>query len=150
MKDATKLLLSLRPDSELIEARPKKYRGAKLNKCFQNAAHFSANKKEYSIVSGWLVGDKFDRVGTIFVPHYWLFHAPTGAYFDTSPTAIHDIQDFDYVKDMDIMKFLTRTSYIPPPVLLRPDGRLKVRISESNLVDIDHIDVQYLYSLVRA
>ena len=149
MKEATKILLSLRPNSEFIEAQPKKYRGAKLNKCFNNAALYSASNKEYSIVSGWLVGDNFHQLGTVFVPHYWLIHIPSGNYFDTSPTAIEDIQEYEYVKDMDIYRYLTRTSYVPPPVILREDGNLQVRISETQFLDVNSIDIEHLYSLVR-
>lgn len=149
MKDATEILLSLRPNSEFVQAQPKKYRGAKLNKCFNNAAFFSANNKEYSIVSGWLVGDNFHQLGTIFVPHYWLIHTPSGNYFDTSPTAIEDIQEYEYVKDMDIFRHVTRTSYVPPPVILKEDGKLQVRLSESQFVDVKCIDIEHLFSLVR-
>jgi hypothetical protein len=149
MKEATKILLSLRPNSEFVQAQPKKQRGAKLNKCFNNAALFSANNKEYSVVSGWLVGDNFHQLGTVFVPHYWLIHTPSGSYFDTSPTAIEDIQDYEYVKDMDIYRYLNRTSYVPPPVILREDGSLQVRLSESHFVDVTSIDIEHLYSLVR-
>jgi len=149
MKEATKILLSLRPNSEFVHAQAKKQRSAKLNKCFNNAALFSANNKEYSIVSGWLIGDNFHQLGTVFIPHYWLIHTPSGNYFDTSPTAIKDIQEYEYVKDMDIYRQVTRTSYVPPPVILREDGKLQVRLSETHLVDVNSIDIEHLFSLVR-
>jgi hypothetical protein len=149
MKEATKLLLSLRENSKFVEVQPKKYRGAKLNKCFQNAAFFSADKKEYSIVSGWLVGDHFESTGTVFVPHYWLEHTPSNVYYDTSPTALNDTQFYDYILDMDIYKHLTQTSYVPPPVVVRENGSLQARLNDGRFIGIEKIDVLELYQLVR-
>ena len=149
MKPSTSLLLSLRHNSKLVDVKKKKWRGGKLNRCFQNAAFFSADKKDYEIVSGWLVGDNFQGVGTVFIPHYWVLHTPSGEYFDTSPMAGEDIQLYEYVLDMDIYLNLTQISYVPPPVILRESGRLQVRISETQLVDIETIDIRHLYSLIR-
>ena len=117
--------------------------------CFQNAATYSANKNEYSIVSGWKVGDFFASVGTILVPHYWLIHDETGIYYDTSPNHPDDNQNYEYVVDMDIYKNVTRTSYIPPAVLVTEGGLLQARLGEKRFYEIDKIDVVELYSLVR-
>jgi len=149
MKPSTSLLISLRDKSKLVDVKKKKWRGGKANKCFQNAAFFSADRKEYEIVSGWLVGDHFESLGTVFVPHYWVLHTPSGEYFDTSPTAEEDIQLYEYVLDMDIYLNLTQTSYVPPPVILRESGLLQVRLSETQLIDIETIDIRHLYSLIR-
>ena len=149
MKDATKLLLSLRKNSKLVQVEPKKYRGGKPNKCFQNSAFFSADKKEYQIVSGWLVGDYFKEVGTMFIPHYWVEHVPDGVYFDTTPKDPNQTQEFEYVLDMDIYKHLTQTSYIPPPVIVRDNGSLQARLEDGRCVNIKKIDVLELYKLIR-
>jgi len=149
MKRSTETLLSLRDNSKLVEVKKKKWRGGKLNKCFQNAAFFSADKKDYEIVSGWLVGDNFENLGVAFIPHYWVLHTPSNEYFDTSPTAEEDIQLYDYVLDMDIYLNLTQTSYVPPSVILRESGLLQARLSETKFVDIDTIDVSHLYSLKK-
>ena len=149
MKAATKLLLKLRKNAEHVVVSHKKYRAAKLNKCFQNAAFYSAANKEVEIVSGWLVGDDYLDLGTVFVPHYWLRHKPTAFYYDTSPSATEDIQNYEYVLDMDIYRFANQTSYVPPPVIVRENGLFEVRVADSNFVSIKSIDVENLYSLVR-
>jgi hypothetical protein len=149
MKAATKFLLTLRENAEHVVVLHKKYRAAKVNRCFQNAAFFSAANKEFKVVSGWLVGDDYLDSGIVFVPHYFLIHKPSGIYYDTSPTAPDDIQNYEYVLDMDIYRFASRTSYVPPPVILRKNGLLEVRIAESNFVSVPEIDIEKLYALVR-
>ena len=150
MKAATKLLLKLRKNAEHVVVSHKKYRAAKLNKCFQNAAFYSAANKEFEIVSGWLVGDDYLDLGTVFVPHYFLKHKPSGVYYDTSPTAPDDIQCYEYVLDMDIYKLANRTSYVPPPVIVRENGLLEVRVAAAEFVSVKEIDIEHLYSLIRA
>jgi hypothetical protein len=150
MKAATKLLLKLRKNAEYVVVSHKKYRAAKLNKCFQNSAFFSAANKEFEVVSGWLVGDDYLDLGTVFVPHYFLKHKPSGIYYDTSPTAPDDIQSYEYVLDMDIYRYANRTSYVPPPVIVRENGLLEVRVAATEFVNVEEIDVEHLYSLVRA
>ena len=150
MKPSTSLLISLRDKSKLVDVKKKKWRRGKANRCFQNAAFFSADRKGFEIVSGWLVGDNFEGLGTVFLPHYWVLHTPSGEYFDTTPTAEEDIQLYEYVLDMDIYLNLTRTSYVPPPVRLRESGILQVRLSETQFVDIETIDIKHLYSLIRS
>lgn len=149
MKDTTKKLLSLRANTKLVQVEPKKFRGAKLNKCFQNAAFYCAANKEYSIISGWLVGDNFDRLGTVLVPHYWLIHEPSGFYYDTSPSSPADIQEYEYVIDMEIYFKANEKSYVPPPVFLKQDGSLCTRLQNGVIVTLETIDIQKLYDLVR-
>jgi hypothetical protein len=149
MKAATKLLLSLRQNAEHVDVLHKKYRAAKINRCFQNSAFYSAANKDYEVVSGWLVGDDYLDLGTVFVPHYFLKHKQSAIYYDTSPTAPDDIQSYEYVLDMDIYRYANRTSYVPPPVIVRKNGLLEVRVAESNFVSVSEIDIQNLYALVR-
>jgi hypothetical protein len=149
MKAATKLLLTLREKAEHVVVLHKKYRAAKLNKCFQNAAFYSAANKDFEVVSGWLVGDNYLDLGTVFVPHYWLRHKTANVYYDTSPSAPNDIQNYEYVLDMDIYRFANQKSYVPPPVIVRANGLLEVRVDDSNFVSIKSINVENLYSLVR-
>ena len=93
--------------------------------------------------------DYWLKLRRFFFHHYWFIHTPSGNYFDTSPTAVEDIQEYEYVKDMDIYRHVTRTSYVPPPVILREDGNLQVRLNETQFIDVNSIDIEHLYSLVR-
>jgi hypothetical protein len=149
MKEATRLLLSHRSDSKLVDVAPKKYRGGKINKCFQNTAIFTASRKEYSVVSGWLVGDDFGSYGTVLIPHYWVYHSQSDLYFDVTPFSPIDNQKYEYVIDMEIYFQANQTSYLPPPVIVYSDGSLFTRLTESIKIQIDTIDVQQLYDLDR-
>ena len=149
MKNATALLLALRPSASVVEVKPKKYKAGKENLCFQNAAIFAATREGYELVSGWMVGDTEPGFGTILVPHYWVIHITSGEYFDTTPRAAGDDQNYEYVVDMDIYKYVTQTSYIPPAVILREDGSIQARMKTRHYVDLQRIDILELYKLVR-
>lgn len=149
MKEATDKLLSLRPTSTHVEVKPKKYKAGKPNLCFQNAAIYAATRDGYEIVSGWMIGDYVSGFGTILVPHYWLLHESSGEYFDTTPRASGDVQNYEYVVDMEIYRHVTQTSYIPPSVVLRENGAIQARIDMGKFVDLKNIDIPQLFNLVR-
>ena len=50
---------------------------------------------------------------------------------------------------MDIYRFANQTSYVPPPVIVRENGVLEVRVAASKFVSVKEIHVEHLYSLVR-
>ena len=150
MKKATNLLLSLRKNAELVLVESLNYKAAKSNKCFQNAAYFCESRNGFAIVSGWLVGDDFGSKGTVLIPHYWVKEIEKNKYFDTTPKNKEDTQSYEYVLDLDIFRYGTATSYLPPPVFIFPDNKLKVRLNQNNYIPLNGIDVEELYSLRRA
>jgi hypothetical protein len=149
MKPQTQKLLSLRTNSLFVEVKPLKYRAGKPNMCFQNASIYEATRDGYEVVSGWMIGDLTKNFGAICVPHYWLKHLESDEYFDPTPRAVGDEQNYEYIVDMDIYKHVTRTSYIPPPVVIREDGSIQARLGMNRYINLNKIEILELYMLVR-
>ncbi len=150
MKKATRLLLAERPNSKLVNVIKVYKDYAKLNECQSNAnkmADEGEAEERYGIVSGWLVGDFLENVGTALIPHFWVYDVIDKKHFDPTPFLTND--SFEYVEDFEIA--LESMSYAgkPPPALrLDVNGNYLVRLSENNFKEIKSINISELFSFL--
>ena len=149
MKKATRLFLKQRPDAEYVIVEEVKLDGAITNHCYQNSQKLAeTNETDLTIVSGWMVGDYYGVRGTPIVPHYWVFNEKTNLYYDPTPKPENNLQNFDYVKDLDIFRYGSVDAYLPLALKLLSNGKWQARnLLGTGYIDLDKVDVEQLYKL---
>ena len=149
MKKATRLFLKQRPDAEYVIVEEVKLDGAIANHCYQNAQKLAeTNETDLMIISGWMVGDYYGERGTPIIPHYWVLNEKTNLYYDPTPKPENNLQNFDYVKDLDIFKYGSMDAYLPLSLKLLSNGQWQARNElGTGYIDLDKVDVEELYKL---
>lgn len=151
MRKATRILLSHRPQSNLVSVIPVDLNGAKLNYCYQNAfALANSNQNDMCVVSGWLVGEFWNEHGTAIIPHYWVYNEKSKKYLDPTPKNPNDFQMYEYVIDIDIFRYARKNTTLPFPMRILEDGKVQVRQANGIFIDISKVDVEELYSMCEA
>jgi len=105
MYDATKHFIETR--ALFCELKPKFIEGVEqvdggtITKCFNNALVLSRKIRGSRFVSGWVVNKHdTDNNLTAILQHWWV-QDMTGKCYDSTP----NMEDYDYVQDMDIFWF---------------------------------------------
>ena len=148
MKRATREFLKHRAKAKFVSVKRIGIDGTSPNDCYRNACLMAdANETELLVTCGWIVGDFLAERGTAIIPHYWVLNEKTGEQFDPTPRAVSDIQNYDYVKDGDIMLFGNARAILPVPLRLLPNGIFQARLGENEFLDLEEINVEQLYDL---
>ena len=114
-------------------------KGGTPHHCYKNAqiAKKSATKsgKKVDLVSGWMVQNFSKQHNALSIIAHWWNRDSAGKYFDTTP--IVDIQNCEYVEDLEIFKFCiendAKLSIHQHYSLLYIDGAYEALIDEQNM-----------------
>ena len=148
MKPSSEVFLRQRPGCTAVRVTPRKLHGAVSKQCFQNCfALCNAKPQRYTLRSGWLVGDDLGALGTIFIPHYWVFNSKTDKHLDPTPRAPGDVQDYEYLLDMDILRQITPAHVLPVPLRLNADQRFEAIVPQGVGPVLESMDIAYLFTL---
>lgn len=148
MKKATRLFLKKHPNAKKVDVTKVHVAGCIPNHCYQNSCLLEEKDSDNLIVlSGWIIGDYVKEQGTAAIPHYWVVDKNTHQHFDPTPSGPYDSGHYEYLLDADIFNYVGRSSILPPPILIKPDGTLKARLSNGTFIEIESVDVKHLYQL---
>lgn len=149
MKKATRLFLKQRPDAKHVYVEVVKFDGALANHCYQNAQKLvETNEAELMLICGWIIGDYHGERGTPIIPHYWVFNEQMNRYYDPTPKPEKNIQEYDYVIDLDILRYGSTNANLPLALKLLNNGKWQARnLLGTGYIDLDKVDVEQLYKL---
>ena len=113
MKKATRTFVNWLNDEKVksVEVKPMKFEYAKPNECFQNMMMFLDYHSDWTMHSGWLIGDYLGERGTAIIPHFWVVDAQR-KHFDITPRNSKDTQTYEYVSDCNIAQFIFPPKYL--------------------------------------
>jgi hypothetical protein len=96
MTQAIQTFLRLRPSCKQVLVTAQARLSAHANRCFDNSmAVCLANSHRYTLRSGWLVGPDLKHLGTVFIPHDWVFNEKTLRHLDPTPRADGDLMHYE-------------------------------------------------------
>ena len=108
-----------------------------------------AKPQRYTLRSGWLVGPDLKHLGTVFIPHYWVFNEKTSRHLDPTPRATDDSQAYDYLQDMDILLQATAEHPLPVPVRLNGLGDLEALVRGDTWQALQVLSIDMLFKLAQ-
>ncbi|MBU3738071.1 MAG: hypothetical protein FGM55_03850 [Rhodoferax sp.] len=148
MKPASARFLRQRPDCRVVEVARLQVAWAAPNACVGNSALLQAMDPEvWSVQAGWMVGDDFGELGTVFVPHYWVVDTRTGQAADPTPRAAGDHQAYDYLLDPEMLRYASRDHPLPAPFWLDAQGDFVVMVHGGRFERLMALSTAYLYTL---
>lgn len=149
-KQAILRFCGLRPGCTLVSVTPLQRLSARANQCFDNAmALCLAKSQRYTLRSGWLVGPDLKHLGTVFIPHYWVFNEKTLRHLDPTPRAAGDLMHYQYLLDMDLLNHASAEQPLPPPVRLNPVGDFEAFMQDGHWQALETLGTQLLFDLAR-
>jgi hypothetical protein len=150
MKKATRVLVNWINEKSVkaVDVKLLKFDDAKPNECYQNMNLFLDNYENWSMHSGWLVGDFLGERGTAIIPHYWVVNADR-EHLDVTPKNPSDKQSYEYVSDFNIVQYFTKEVQLPVPLKLNLNGTFVARRKDGSFELIEKIDYEHLFSLSR-
>ena len=150
MKQAIQTFLGLRPSCKPVAVGLQPWLSAQANRCFENSmALCLAKSQRYTLRSGWLVGENLKHLGTVFIPHYWVFNEKTLRHLDPTPRALDDHQAYDYLQDMDILLQATAEHPLPVPVRLNALGDFEVLVRGDTWQAMQVLGTEILFQLAQ-
>jgi len=150
MKQAILRFCGLRPGCTPVQVSPLKRLGARANQCFDNAmALCMAKTTRYTLRSGWLVGPDLKHLGTVFIPHYWVFNEKTGRHLDPTPRAEGDLMSYEYLLDMDLLQHASAEHPLPVPIRLNLLGDFEAFVGGEQWQALESLATQVLFNLAR-
>ena len=153
MKQAISRFCGVRPACTLVSVTPMQQLSARANQCFENAmALCLAKSRRYTLRSGWLVGPDLKHLGTVFIPHYWVFNEKTGHHLDPTPRAEGDLMSYQYLLDMDLLSHASAEQALPAPLRLNLLGDFEVFTQGQRweaMESLETMSTQLLFDLAR-
>ena len=148
MKKATRIFVNLLNDERVksVEVKPMKFEYAKPNECFQNMMMFLDYHSDWTMHSGWLIGDYLGERGTAIIPHFWVVDAQR-KHFDITPRNSKDTQTYEYVSDYNIAQFISKGVQLPVPLKLNSNGEFSALRKDGTFELVEKLDYGYLFSL---
>ena len=99
----------------------------------------TTDNENWSMHSGWLVGDFLGERGTAIIPHYWVVNADR-EHFDVTPKNPSDTQSYEYVSDFNIVQYFTKEVQLPVPLKLNLNGTFVARRKDGSFELIEKIN----------
>ena len=150
MKQAILRFCGLRPSCTSVSVTPLKRLSARANQCFENAmALCLAKSRRYTLRSGWLVGPDLKHLGTVFIPHYWVFNEKTLRHLDPTPRAPGDLMHYEYLLDMELLNHASADQPLPTPVRLNLVGDFEAFVPGGQWQALETLGTQLLFDLAR-
>ena len=150
MTQAIQTFLRLRPSCKQVLVTAQAQLSAHANRCFDNSmALCLANSQRYTLRSGWLAGENMKHLGTVFIPHYWVFNEKTSRHLDPTPRAPDDSQAYDYLQDMEILLQATAEHPLPVPVRLNALGDLEALVRGDTWQALQVLSTDMLFKLAQ-
>ena len=148
MKKATRIFVNWLNDEKVksVEVKPMKFQYAKPNECFQNMMWFLDYHSDWTMHSGWLIGDYSGERGTAIIPHFWVVDAQR-KHFDITPRNSKDTQTYEYVSDYNIAQFISKGVQLPVPLKLNSNGEFSALRKDGIFELVEKLDYGYLFSL---
>jgi hypothetical protein len=140
----------VRPGCTLVRVSPLKQLAARANQCFDNTMTLClAKPQRYTLRSGWLVGPDLKHLGTVFIPHYWVFNEKTMRHLDPTPRAEGDRMSYQYLLDMDLLAHASAEHPLPPALRLNLVGDFEVFMQSGRWQALENLGTQLLFELAR-
>ena len=148
MKRATRIFVNWLNDEKVksVEVKPMKFEYAKPNECFQNMMMFLDYHSDWTMHSGWFIGDYLGERGTAIIPHFWVVDAQR-KHFDITPRNSKDTQTYEYVSDYNIAQFISKGVQLPVPLKLNSNGEFSALRKDGTFELVEKLDYGYLFSL---
>ena len=111
-----------------------------------------AKTQRYTLRSGWLVGPDLKHLGTVFIPHYWVFNEKTHRHLDPTPRAEGDLMSYQYLLDMDLLTHARAEHPLPTPIRLNLVGDFEAFVHGEHwqaLEALETLSTQLLFELAR-
>lgn len=149
MREATKILVSARPESELVHVRWEERPNTQPNHCIRNTVLLTRRDHRYSVAGGWLVGDFLPKLGAAAIPHLWLLDSADGSHIDITPQLTPPDAPFEYVYDRGVIDCWLEISKLPLPLRICEDGRMQARWEAGSFISLSSLDIALLKHLAQ-